>query len=71
MTTKIAVHESGHALAAFVLGVAIRSVSIRPKQNHLGVTRLDATGEERLCDAAVVFACGPMSTRIAEGKASE
>ena len=46
MTTRIALHESGHAIAAYVLGVPIRSVGVKPKETHLGRCEFNAIGFE-------------------------
>jgi hypothetical protein len=67
--TGVAVHEAAHALAAHVLHVPIRSVSIRPKESHLGVSRFAATGEEPPIDCAIVFAAGRMAERMYSGRA--
>ncbi len=68
MTTKTAFHEAGHAVAAYVFDIAIRSASIKPKETHLGIVHFNASGFEPDLDCAVVFACGPMAARMAEGK---
>lgn len=35
---RIAIHETGHALAAILLGVGLRLVTVRPGKEHLGKT---------------------------------
>ena len=37
---RTALHESGHAVAAFMLGVGVRAVSIVPSEHYAGVTIL-------------------------------
>jgi hypothetical protein len=67
-TRNTAIHEAGHALAAYAFGIKVKGVSIRPKATHLGQTFVDASGEEPLLDCATIFACGPMAERMFAGK---
>jgi cell division protease FtsH len=49
---RVAIHETGHALAAILTGVPLRLVTIRPGKKHLGKT--------------MMFHADPMSSTIAE-----
>jgi hypothetical protein len=63
-----AIHEAGHALAAYCFGVAVRSVSVRPGEAHLGRVFVDASGEETDLNCAIVLAAGRMAEQMFAGK---
>lgn len=62
----VASHEAGHTVAALVFGIPIRSVSVRPKEDHAGISRLDGRGAEEM-HGAIVLVAGSLAEKKALG----
>ncbi|MEX1090676.1 MAG: hypothetical protein WEC36_15800 [Phycisphaeraceae bacterium] len=67
---QVAVHESGHVVAARALGVGTLAFSLQPLASELGhaqlATKLRTPGECR--DGMVIFCAGPVAESVATGE---
>jgi hypothetical protein len=58
-----AYHEAGHAVVAWMLGLRVRSVTIRPASGHSGLTRIAGFGRTTTEKKILITLAGPYTRR--------
>jgi ATP-dependent Zn protease len=71
---SIAIHEAGHAVAAWTFAVEMRLVSIRETDDRAGVVFFNASGEEDDLTCATILVSGEIAQahriRMSRGRRS-